>query len=248
MPQRLEGADMATIKGVLFDKDGTLIDFTATWREAVEKIANHLAECDVTLTTTLCDAVGYDIRTKVFLPGSPVVAGSVDLVAELMASILPKWSAAEIEDLANRTALEMGADDLAPVARLRETLVALREMGFSLGVATHDAEATAHANIKMLGVDDLFDFVAGYDSGHGHKPGPGMPNAFAKAISADPSETVMVGDSVHDLGAGRAAGCALSVGVLTGPATEAELAPEGDIVLPSIADLPDVLAQRQKGS
>lgn len=248
MPQRLEGADMATIKGVLFDKDGTLIDFTATWREAVEKIANHLAEGDVTLTTTLCDAVGYDICTKVFLPGSPVVAGSVDMVAELMASILPKWSAAEIEDLANRTALEMGADDLAPVARLRETLVALREMGFSLGVATHDAEATAHANIKMLGVDDLFDFVAGYDSGHGHKPGPGMPNAFAKAISADPSETVMVGDSVHDLGAGRAAGCALSVGVLTGPATEVELAPEGDIVLPSIADLPDVLAQRQKGS
>ena len=248
MLQRLEGADMATIKGVLFDKDGTLIDITATWREAVEKIANHLAECDVTLTTTLCDAVGYDIRTKVFLPGSPVVAGSVDMVAELMASILPKWSAAEIEDLANRTALEMGAEDLAPVARLRETLVALREMGFSLGVATHDAEATAHANIKMLGVDDLFDFVAGYDSGHGHKPGPGMPNAFAKAISADPSETVMVGDSVHDLGAGRAAGCALSVGVLTGPATEAELAPEGDIVLPSIADLPDVLAQRQKGS
>ncbi len=239
---------MATIKGVLFDKDGTLIDFTATWREAVEKIASHLAEGDVTLTTALCDAVGYDIRTKVFLPGSPVVAGSVDMVAELMASILPKWSAAEVEDLANRTALEMGADDLAPVARLRETLVALREMGFSLGVATHDAEATAHANIKMLGVDDLFDFVAGYDSGHGHKPGPGMPNAFAKAISADPAETVMVGDSVHDLGAGRAAGCALSIGVLTGPATEAELAPEGDIVLPSIADLPDMLAQRQKGS
>ncbi len=238
--------DGAAIKGVLFDKDGTLIDFTATWREAIEKIASHLAGGDENLTLTLCDAVGYDMRTKVFLPGSPVVAGSVDMVAELMASILPKWSAAQIEDLANRTALEMGADDLAPVGRLRETLVALREMGCSLGVATHDAEATAHANIRTLGVDDLFDFVAGYDSGHGHKPGPGMPNAFAAAIGADPAETVMVGDSVHDLGAGRAAGCALSVGVLTGPATEAELAPEGDMVLPSIADLPDVIARRLK--
>ncbi len=238
--------DGAAIKGVLFDKDGTLIDFTATWREAIEKIASHLAGGDENLTLTLCDAVGYDMRTKVFLPGSPVVAGSVDMVAELMASILPKWSAAQIEDLANRTALEMGADDLAPVGRLRETLVELREMGCSLGVATHDAEATAHANIRTLGVDDLFDFVAGYDSGHGHKPGPGMPNAFAAAIGADPAETVMVGDSVHDLGAGRAAGCALSVGVLTGPATEAELAPEGDMVLPSIADLPDVIARRLK--
>lgn len=237
---------MAAIKGVLFDKDGTLIDFTATWREAIEKIASRLADGDADLTMSLCDAVGYDIRTRAFLPGSPVVAGSVDMVAELMASILPTWSARRIEDLANRTALEMGADDLAPAPRLKETLVALRAMGLKLGVATHDAEATAHANIRTLGVADLFDFVAGYDSGHGHKPGPGMPNAFAAAIGADPSETVMVGDSLHDLGAGRAAGCALSVGVLTGPATEAELAPEGDIVLPSIADLPDVIASRQK--
>lgn len=237
---------MKTIKGVLFDKDGTLIDFTATWREAVEKIAMHLADGNAELTLNLCDAVGYDMRTKFFLPGSPVVAGSVDMVAELMASILPKWSAAQIEYLTNRTALEMGADDLAPAPRLKETLQALREMGLSLGVATHDAEATAHANLIALGVADQFDFVAGYDSGHGHKPGPGMPNAFAAAIGADPSETIMVGDSVHDLGAGRAAGCALCVGVLTGPADEAELAPEGDIVLPSIADLPDVIARRQK--
>ncbi len=237
---------MATIKGILFDKDGTLIDFTATWRDAIEKIAMELSGGDRELTLSLCDAVGYDMRTQVFLPGSPVVAGSVDMVAELMASILPKWSAAEIEKLANRTALELGADDLAPAPRLKETLVALRNMGLHLGVATHDAEATAHANLIALGVADQFSFVAGYDSGHGHKPGPGMPNAFAAAIGVHPSETVMVGDSVHDLGAGRAAGCALSVGVLTGPATEAELAPEGDIVLPSIADLPDVIASRQK--
>ncbi len=235
-----------TIKGVLFDKDGTLIDFTATWREAIEKIAGKLADGDADLTLSLCDAVGYDMRTQVFLPGSPVVAGSVDMVAELMAAILPKWSAAEIEELANRTALEMGADDLAPAPRLKETLSDLRAMGLKLGVATHDAEATAHANIRTLGVADLFDFVAGYDSGHGHKPGPGMPNAFAAAIDCDPSEIVMVGDSIHDLGAGRAAGCALSVGVLTGPADEAELAPEGDMVLPSIAELPDVIASRQK--
>ena len=238
---------MTIIKGVLFDKDGTLIDFTATWRDAIEKIAARLADGDADLILTLCDAVGYDKRTQVFLPGSPVVAGSVDMVAELMASILPKWSAVQIEDLANRTALEMGADDLAPAPKLKETLIALRDMGLSLGVATHDGEAPSRANISALGVAELFDFVAGYDSGHGHKPGPGMPNAFAAAIGADPSEIVMVGDSVHDLGAGRAAGCALSVGVLTGPATEAELASEGDMVLPSIADLPEVLADLLAG-
>ena len=52
-----------------------------------------------------------------------------------------------------------------------------------------------------------------------------------------------LGDSIHDLGAGRSAGCAYSVAVLTGVATEVELAPEADVVLPSIADLPDFLTR-----
>jgi phosphoglycolate phosphatase len=51
----------------------------------------------------------------------------------------------------------------------------------------------------------------------------------------------MVGDSLHDLHAGRAAGMR-TVGVLTGPAPRAELSPEADIVLGSIAELPDWLA------
>ncbi|HKK37230.1 MAG TPA: HAD hydrolase-like protein, partial [Paracoccaceae bacterium] len=61
------------------------------------------------------------------------------------------------------------------------------------------------------------------------------------AAGCDPAETVMVGDSVHDLGAGRAAGVGLVVGVLTGPAREADLAPLADVVAPSIAALPDLL-------
>ena len=71
MPRLFAEDVMAAIKGVLFDKDGTLIDFTATWREAIEKIASRLADGDADLTMSLCDAVGYDIRTRAFLPGSP---------------------------------------------------------------------------------------------------------------------------------------------------------------------------------
>ena len=182
--------------------------------------------------------------TGVFLPGSPIVADSADVVADLLAELLPGRTAAEIEDDANRRAAAAGAGDaagVAPVAGLREALSALKDMGLRLGVGTHDSEEAARVQAKGLGVDDLFDFYAGYDSGHGLKPGPGMPLAFAAAVGAPPKDMVMVGDSVHDLGAGRAAGCAASVGVLTGPATEAELKAEADVILPSIADLPDYL-------
>ena len=61
--------------------------------------------------------------------------------------------------------------------------------------------------------------------------------AFCEATGLSPDVCVMVGDSTHDLHAGRAAGMS-TVAVLTGVAQAAELAPHADVVLPSIADLP----------
>ncbi|MGB0410353.1 MAG: HAD family hydrolase [Pikeienuella sp.] len=233
-----------TIKGVLFDKDGTLIDFTATWRGLFENMLDDYAGADQELRIALGRAVGFDVATRSFLPGSPVVADTSDVIARLMADLLPGVDASTIEDDANRRAAATGAGDIAPVDGLADALDRLKAGGARLGVGTHDSAQAAHAHIKALGVADRFDFVAGYDSGWGLKPGPGMPEAFASHIGANTSEVVMVGDSIHDLEAGLSAKCALVVGVLTGPATERDLAPLADIVLPSVADLPDYLAHR----
>lgn len=232
------------IKGVLFDKDGTLIDFVGSWRKLVEDIIADYSKGDAELALALGDAIGFDGRTGLFLPGSPVVADTVDVIAAHMAQALPGADVRALEDDFNTRATAVGETGLAPVDGLAEAMGRLRAMGLSLGIATHDVESAAHAHARVLGVHDRFAFIAGYDSGHGHKPGPGMPTAFAAHIGAAPTEVVMVGDSVHDLGAGRSAGCAYCVGVLTGPATEAELAPHADIVLHSVADLPDFLAEK----
>jgi phosphoglycolate phosphatase len=58
-----------------------------------------------------------------------------------------------------------------------------------------------------------------------------------------PADVVMVGDSLHDLMAARAAGMH-AVGVLTGLAEAAILAPFADAVLPDIGALPEWLAER----
>ncbi|MEY3961435.1 MAG: hypothetical protein RIR14_2089, partial [Pseudomonadota bacterium] len=79
-------------------------------------------------------------------------------------------------------------------------------------------------------------FVAGCDSGWGGKPAPGQLLAFAGRVGVDPVRSVMVGDSLHDLEAGRAAGMR-RVAVLTGIAEAAELAPHADVVLPDIGHL-----------
>ena len=115
-------------------------------------------------------------------------------------------------------------------------LGALRARGLKLGVVTNDAEAPAHAHLAAAGITDLFDFVAGFDSGHGAKPAPGPLLAFCRATGLTPARVAMVGDSRHDLEAGRAAGMH-RIAVLTGIATAADLAPHADAVLPDIGGL-----------
>ena len=92
---------------------------------------------------------------------------------------------------------------------------------------------------------DLFDFVAGYDSGYGGKPEPGQLLGFCANTGLAPADCIMVGDSTHDLDAGRAAGMR-TIGVLTGPAPASELRPLADLVLASIADIPAWIARQNR--
>jgi phosphoglycolate phosphatase len=94
-----------------------------------------------------------------------------------------------------------------------------------------------------MGLIPLLGFIAGYDSGYGSKPDPGMVTAFAEQHALATHEVALVGDSLHDLVAARAAG-AVSVAVLTGPRKRdaaAELERHADHVLGSIADLLAIL-------
>ena len=233
------------LRGILFDKDGTLFDFQATWKRVIEAVLDTLAP-DREAWDRMAKAGGYDPVGGRFLPGSPVVAGSTGQIAALWAEILPDLGAAKIERVLDDIGLNILADPavLFPTtADLPGFLASLRTSGYRLGVATHDSEQGARVQLTAVGAVTAFDFIAGYDSGHGLKPGPGMLLAFAAATGIAPANVVMVGDSRHDLEVGRNARAAMTVGVLTGPATHDDLAPYADHILPSIEHLPALLAQ-----
>ena len=230
------------IRGILFDKDGTLFDFNATWRAVAEAGVALFAAGDADLSRALARAAGYDPDARCFAPGSPLVAGSAADVAAAWAPLLPHASRRELERAVNRFAEDEGVQLAPAAADLPALLHRLgAEAGRALGVATHDSEAAARKHLHEVGALDRFAFIAGYDSGHGLKPGPGMVHAFCEAADLAPEHVAMIGDSVHDLKAGRAAGAGLVAAVLTGPAEAETLAPFADIVMPSIESLPDVL-------
>jgi phosphoglycolate phosphatase len=130
---------------------------------------------------------------------------------------------------------------LTPIGDPLESLGALKAMGLRIGLATNDSEASARRQITAMGLDDTVEFIAGYDTGHGSKPDPGMILAFARHIGVEPSRIAMVGDTLHDLECAHAAG-ALAIAVLSGPAERDVLEPRADHVVEDIRALPALFA------
>ncbi|MFN3723811.1 MAG: HAD family hydrolase [Paracoccaceae bacterium] len=227
------------IDGVIFDKDGTLFDFRRSWGGWAEMLIGQIAQ-DQAHATQLAQAIGYDLHSGSFAPDSPVIAGTAQDVAQALVPHLPGQDATGVADRINAAAAQAA---MVPAVPLRPLLETLRAKGLRLGLATNDTEVPARAHLAAHGLTDLFDFIAGYDSGHGAKPGPGMCLAFARQTGLDPARVAMVGDSLHDLHAGRAAGM-VCIAVLTGIATQADLAPHADVVLPDIGGIPQWLAGR----
>lgn len=223
------------IYGVLFDKDGTLFDFARTWNVWAETTLVSLAEGDRTRAAELGQLIGFDLDAGAFDPASEVIAGTPEDISRLLLPGLPGRTLDDIEFEVNAKAATAPQAEAVPLGPLIQEL---RALGLKIGVATNDAEAPARAHLAGVGHERSFDFIAGYDSGFGGKPGPGMCLGFAEAMRLDPENVIMVGDSTHDLLAGRAAGMR-RVGVLTGMAHHDELAPFATAVLPDIGHLPD---------
>ena len=222
------------VAGLLFDKDGTLFDFDKTWGVITKTLIEQECRGDTQAINELAQVLGFDMRNEVFLPGSLVIAETSEVVA---AKILPFTQDHDLTALSARMKAATANVHQVQVTDLKFLFNDLRQRGLKLGIATNDSEQPAKANLASAGVAQMFDFIAGFDSGFGAKPQTGQMIAFYEQQNLPPNQCVMVGDSLHDLHAGRSAGMR-AIGVLTGPATRADLTPHADIVLDTIADIP----------
>lgn len=230
------------IRGLLFDKDGTLFDFYRTWVPILEGGALLAAQGNASAAAGLMALCGFDAATGKVEAGGILAAGNTIELAELWVGAGVAWSADDLTAaLDAHFAIEAPLRS-APVTDLVAFFRDLRSHGFHTGIATNDNAASAYATVTRFQLSDHVEFVCGYDSGHGAKPGPGMMHAFCHRVGLIPGEVAMVGDNFHDLEMGRRAGAGLKVGVLTGTSLREDLAPHADIVLDSIVDLPAFLA------
>ncbi|MBA8842195.1 phosphoglycolate phosphatase [Ochrobactrum sp. RH1CCR137] len=241
MSEKLSEERIRSIRAVLFDKDGTLIDFDRTWFSISWQLAQRAAKGDELQARALLDAGGYDWLTERFRANSVIAAGTVEDIVSLWHPDLVSEQSRELIEEYDAYCVTEGARSAVAVEALHETLETLRAMGFRLGIATNDSEAGAHATAKALGIDGFFDVVIGYNTAARPKPYPDPLLYFAEKLGLAPHEIAMVGDNLHDLETAHAAGAGLAVGVLSGNSPREALEPHADIVLDSVAGLPELL-------
>lgn len=243
-----------TIEAVLVDKDGTVIDFATRSRAMGEArlnlILDRLDGVDgAALATDLQRTWGLYVNTGEIDAHGPYAQASIEEDIAVTASVLYRhgvgWNAGR--DLAESSFHDAQAelDRTASTVIVPGAIDALRTLhasGIRLALVTNDTQAEAEADVAALGLGGFFDVILGKTDAIASKPAPDRALAACRRLGVDPAVTAGVGDTVYDAQMARAAGIGLVVGVASGLTPAEELRPHVDVVLESLAGLPDLLA------
>jgi phosphoglycolate phosphatase len=230
----LDGIDL-----VIFDKDGTLIEFGSMWGGWAVALADGLrASTGRSVDTPLYAMLGFDVATGRILPGGGLALTPMARLRERTRAVLLE---AGLSERATKRALETAwhAPDPVGLARPLTDLHALfgrlHDTGLLVAVATSDDREPTERTLEALGIVDQIDALVCADDGVPVKPAPEMVTHLCAALGIPPARTAVVGDAPADLVMARAAGAGRTVAVLTGVGDRADLAPLADVVVDSVA-------------
>jgi phosphoglycolate phosphatase len=229
------------IQGVLFDKDGTLIEVNATWVPIYRQILGELFATDDAGAEAIMAKAGYDPATNKFKPGSLLAGGTTrQIAATWWPDLTGEAFEARVHQL-DHDYTHLVRDKLTPLMPLEPLLTELRGMGLKLGVATNDSHVSARAHMAHVGVIEHFEDIIAADTVPVAKPSGNMIRKFAEITGLPAAAIAMVGDNHHDMEEARAGGAGLAIAVLSGNASREDIAHLADHVIDSVADLPALL-------
>jgi phosphoglycolate phosphatase len=117
----------------------------------------------------------------------------------------------------------------------------LKGAGWRLAICSNKPEKPCRHVLATLGLDGLFEVVAGGDTFAIRKPDPGHVRGVLDRLDARPDEAIMLGDSRNDVLAARGAGLpTIAIASGYGPVPAKEL--DADVLIETFAELPDALA------
>ena len=234
-------------KIVVFDKDGTLLDFDSFWVAITDRaIEDMLVRID-------CP----NLTKKEFLETLGVHDGTVDIDGELCGG-----SYSSMGDVLYRVLVEhgsnIGREDLFEIAiscfsdamkvgtvvpdceDIRGVLGGLTDAGIKIILVTNDNLTGAKLCLEQLGIYDMFDGIYADDGEHPSKPDPYYADEICKKYGVDHDSVVMVGDTDVDMRFAKNAGIR-GIGIAKNERNKAILMQYTDTVIHDISMLSNEL-------
>ena len=179
---------------VLIDLDGTLIDSVPDLAFCVDSLMAELglpARGEAKVRQWVGNGIERLVKRALLdqLDGEPEQA--------LLDKALPIYLDLYKENLSKRSRLYSG---------VKEGLQFLHDAGYKLGCITNKAAAFTEPLLKDLGIYDYFRIVVSGDTLPVKKPDPLPLLHAAKFFKVEPNQALMIGDSISDVKAARAAG------------------------------------------
>jgi len=235
------------IDGVIFDKDGTLIDFDTFWGPRTEQWVQAIADVlnvGEDFKQEVFEIIGYSAATKHVRAEGPLAVASMETIYILMAGVISRygiaWHAARqlAESCAQSTySIDQKPDEILPKGNLVTLMKSLLEAGIQVAVVTSDDRQMTEDTLSYLGIRDMVSAVVCGDDHLPNKPAPDAVWKIAEQLNIDPERMMMVGDSLSDMQFAANAGVAFRVGVSSTIESRALLAAQADALVASLDEL-----------
>lgn len=234
-------------KAVIFDKDGTLMDFDSFWvnvsREAIGDILCRIKQEQPPVEEIL-EALGVT-REGTDINGV-LCQGTYRQVGQVIYNVLSGYGCDCTEDEIVNLTVEAyhgntGKGIMKPACEnIGDVLNQLKRNGIKLAVATTDDAVVTKRCLQELGIEDYFDIVYTDDGKTPHKPDPYCIHDFCERNGLSHSEVVMVGDTLTDTQFAKNGGIRV-IGVAKEERNRLVLEQEAELVVPDISYVYEVL-------
>ncbi len=228
---------------VIFDKDGTLLDFDAFWVavsiKALEDVLARFEKQEVPLNELLAAFGVHDGRTDT---DGILCKGTYAQMGQAVYDILRRYGCAAsceavTEAVSQAYARHATAGEIQGTSpRLAEVLTALKNAGKKLALVTTDNESVTRYCLEQLGITAFFDKIYTDNGALPTKPDPYCALDFARLIGLHPKQMLMVGDTMTDIRFAKNAGM-MSAALARDEKSRSALSPYADVMISSLTEL-----------
>ncbi len=225
------------IKGMVFDKDGTLLEYESFWVKVAEIAIAELLErrsCGKKHLRELLDSIGaYDGIAGLLCHGT--YASIAQALSDKLAELCPDADKISVGEATEAFERATAGGEITPACKdIRGFFSELKNRGIVTALVTNDNLAMSRMCLRSLGILEYFDAIYTAEGEHPSKPHPYYMQRFCSEFSLSPCEAVMLGDTLTDMSFAKNSG-AWGVGVAKKERDKQTLAPHAYAVVEDIS-------------